>query len=330
MAFYTTLTAEQVTSFIEPYDLGDLVSFEGIDGGIENTNYFVTTENEAGQQTYVLTLFEEIGLKELPYFKRLTTHIADSGLPVPAPLKDRDDKVMKTLADRPALLFRKFPGKQINQPDASHCAQMGRMLGKIHTAARYFPLMREAHRGPRWWEEESQRVIPHLKDEDAALLKTQVDDYKAVTQQGWELPQGTIHGDLFVDNVLFVDGKMSAVIDFYNACTGYLIFDVAVAVNDWCVDKEGKVIEELASAFIRAYAEERPFTDDEQAAWPLMLRTAAMRFWLSRLITFHRLEDQDYEAERVIKDPDEYRRILSNHLAIKPPSLGATSKPLSA
>lgn len=321
MAFYTTLTTEQVTSFIEPYNLGGLVGFEGIDGGIENTNYFVTTENDAGQQTYVLTLFEEIGLKELPYFKRLTTHIADNGLPVPAPLKDRDEKVMKTLADRPALLFRKFPGKQIIQPEVSHCAQMGRMLGKIHKTARYFPLMREAHRGRSWWEAESQRVIPHLNDSDAALLHEQVEAYKTIAQQGWELPQGTIHGDLFVDNVLFVDGDMSAVIDFYNACTGYLLFDVAVTLNDWCVDEDGKVIDELATAFIHAYMQERPFTDDEHAAWPLMLRTAAMRFWLSRLITFHRLEEQNYEAERVIKDPDEYRRILINHLTNEPPSL---------
>ncbi len=321
MAFYTTLTGEQVESFIEEYEIGRLLRFKGIEGGIENTNYFVTAEQDGKENTYVLTLFEELELKELPYFSRLTTHLTEKKMPVPAPLRDRNGKAMKVLADRPALLFHKFAGQQVEQPEASHCTQVGKVLGQIHVNAQYFPLMREAHRGRRWWDAESQRVAPHLSAEDAELLLNQVDAYKAIAANGWELPQGTIHGDLFVDNLLFVDGELSAVIDFYNACTGYMLFDLAIAVNDWCMDENGQIIDELASAFIQAYANERPFTEDEHAAWPLMLQTAAMRFWLSRLITFHRLEEQIYEAERVIKDPDEYRRILVTHLTTKAPSL---------
>lgn len=313
MAFYTTLTREQVVGFIADYEIGELVDFQGIEGGIENTNYFVTTEQVGEQKTYVLTLFEELGIKELPYFSRLTKHLSDQQMPVPAPLRDKHDKAMKVLADRPALLFYKFPGKQIKRVEASHCQQIGRMLGQMHVKARYFPIMREPHRGQQWWELESPRVAPHLSKEDAELLLAEVDAYKDMIKQGWKLPQGTIHADLFVDNVLFVGDELSAIIDFYNACTGYLLFDLAVAVNDWCVDEQGKVIDELASAFINAYAEERPFEENEYKAWPLMLRTAAMRFWLSRLVTFHRLEDQQYDAERVIKDPDEYLRILVEH-----------------
>lgn len=312
------------------YDLGAMVDFVGIEGGIENTNYFVTTEQAGSRRQWVLTLFEELGIKDMPYFSRLTTHLEQSGLPVPAPLRDREKRAMKVLAERPALLLPRFPGTQISQPQVSHCQQVGALLGRIHVAARRFPLMREAHRGKRWWEAEAPRVAAHLDAEDAELLLNQVEDYKCIPQQGWQLPQGTIHGDLFVDNVLFVEGdavardtgvkedagvkeKVSAVIDFYNACTGYQLFDLAIAVNDWCVDGEGRLVPELTHAFVSAYASERPFSADEYAAWPLMLQTAAMRFWLSRLITYHRLEEQLYDAERVVKDPEPYRRILLNH-----------------
>lgn len=312
MAFYTRLSTEQVAEFMAPYELGELVDYQGIEGGIENTNYFVTMVQNGSRACYVLTLFEELDIKDLPYFCRLTSHLSGQGLAVPAPLRDRDNKAMKVLAERPALLFHRFPGHQTKHPDVEQCRQVGKMLGEVHKAARYFPIMREPHRGQQWWEQEYEKVLPHLSGEDAELLQTQVAQYQAMTKQGWKLPQGTIHGDLFVDNVLFDKGEISAMIDFYNACTGYLLYDLAIAVNDWCRDGDG-VSPQLAGAFISAYAEERPFEENEFKAWPLMLETAAMRFWLSRLISQLGLIETTYDDEQVQKDPEDCRQLLVFH-----------------
>ncbi|WP_296058022.1 homoserine kinase [uncultured Amphritea sp.] len=311
MAVYTEVSKTDLENLLKDFDLGRLVDFKGIDGGIENTNYFVTLNNSEGQnREYVLTLFEELNQDEMPYFVELTTWLAERGCPVPFPFKDNNGIALKSLHGRPALLQPRLPGHHIETLTERHCSQIGAALAQFHQAGRDFYLQRQAHRGVFWWRRESQHIAGKLSDEDAELLRTEVDLFDQLREQPWNLPQGTIHGDLFYDNALFDGDKLSAILDIYNACTGYLLYDLAIVANDWCVNADGSIDPLREQALLTAYAKVRPFEENEYHAWPQLVRTAAMRFWLSRLIPA-----LDPDSTQKIKNPEEFRRILIQRIA---------------
>lgn len=311
MAVYTEVSKTDLENLLKDFDLGRLVDFKGIDGGIENTNYFVTLNNNEGQnQEYVLTLFEELNQDEMPYFVELTTWLAERGCPVPFPFKDNNGIALKSLHGRPALLQPRLPGHHIEALTERHCSQIGAALAEFHQAGRDFYLQRQAHRGVFWWRRESQHIAGKLSDEDAELLRTEVDLFDQLREQPWNLPQGAIHGDLFYDNALFEGDKLSAILDIYNACTGYLLYDLAIVANDWCVNADGSIDPLREQALLTAYAKVRPFEENEYHAWPHLVRTAAMRFWLSRLIPA-----LDPDSTQKIKNPEEFRRILIQRIA---------------
>ncbi len=316
MAVYTQLSNSELEAFLADFDLGSLSGFQGIDGGIENTNYFVDTERDGKRSRFVLTLFEELAMDDMPFFVELTGYLADRGVPVPAPFKDRNGIALKTLAKRPALLLPRFNGGHATVLTASHCGQIGTALAQLHLAGQEFFMERQAHRGVFWWRRESKLMADLLSSEDAALLLQEVALFDQLREQPLNLPTGVIHGDLFHDNALFYNDasnqngeRLSGVIDLYNACTGYLLYDLAIVANDWCVTDSGYFDQQRLAALLSGYAKVRPFEAGEYAAWPILLRTAAMRFWLSRLISLHS------DSEQVIKDPDELKRILLNHIA---------------
>ena len=311
MAVYTEVSKTDLETLLKDYDLGKVIDFKGIDGGIENTNYFVTLNNEGLQQEYVLTLFEELNQDEMPYFVELTTWLAERGCPVPFPFKDNNGIALKSLHGRPALLQPRLSGHHIETLTESHCSQIGAALAQFHKAGRDFYLQRQAHRGVFWWRRESQHIADKLSDEDAQLLRTEVDLFDQLREQPWNLPQGAIHGDLFYDNALFEGDKLSAILDIYNACTGYLLYDLAIVANDWCVNADGSIDPLREQALLTAYGKVRPFDESEYLAWPQLVRTAAMRFWLSRLIPA-----LDPSSTQKIKDPEEFRRILLQRIKI--------------
>lgn len=319
MAVYTKLAASDLETLLADFDLGKLTAFEGIDGGIENTNYFVDTQSQGRLKRFVLTLFEELGYDEMPFFVELTHYLAERGVPVPAPFQDRNGIALKMLAKRPALLLPRFNGGSVAKPGIEHCRQIGRALAQLHLAGQDFFMTRLAHRGVFWWRRESKRVAELLNEGDAQLLRQEVELFDWLREQPLQLPVGIIHGDLFHDNALFetIDGqpRLSGIIDLYNACTGYLLYDLAIVANDWCINDQDGFDSLKLQALLQAYAELRPFSEGEYEAWPVLIRTAAMRFWLSRLISLHGLEEQQYEGAQVFKDPDELRRILLNHIA---------------
>ena len=305
MAVYTEVSQTDLEGLLADFDLGELVEFQGIDGGIENTNYFVTLKNAGKQSDYVLTLFEELTLEEMPYFVELTTWLAERDCAVPFPFKDRNGIALKAMHGRPALLQPRLPGGHIESLTPEHCAQIGTALAQFHQAGRDFYMQRQAHRGVFWWRRESQQIARKLPEQDADLLRNEVEQFDELREQAWNLPQGAIHGDLFFDNALFDGDTLSAVLDIYNACTGYLLFDLAIVANDWCVNPDGSIDPERETALLKAYAETRAFEENEYKAWPQLVRTAAMRFWLSRLIPA-----LDPDSTQKIKDPEEFRRIL--------------------
>jgi homoserine kinase type II len=307
LAVYTQLDSDDIKQFLSDYDLGTLVQFRGIEGGIENTNYFVTLSSQGQQSDYVLTLFEELSYEELPYFIELCQWLSDSQIPVPFAIKDRNGIGLKKLKGRPAALQPRFSGEHVDQQSLTpeHCASIGSILAQLHVAAEDFYLQRQAHRGVFWWRRESQLIAPKLPPDDQHMLIEEVEKFDRLREQPGQLATGTLHGDLFHDNALFQGNKVSAVLDLYNAASGYLLYDLAIVANDWCRLPDGAIDQAREQALLRAYADIRPFTDDEVKAWPVLSCTAAMRFWLSRLIPW-----LDNNSGQKLKDPDELKQTL--------------------
>lgn len=306
MSVFTTVTFEQLSAWLGNYSIGTLVRLEGIPAGIENTNYFVTTT----QGRYVLTLFEKLRLNELPFYLNLMAHLSSHGIPCPKPIPNLDSELLGELNGKPAALVSFLAGKDLADPQPSHCAQVGDILGNMHLAGQIYPRRMDNPRGRKWWKAVMPEIIPFLPQEDAALLREEV-RFQSLYRLS-DLPRGAIHADLFRDNVLFDHDRLAGVIDFYFACTDALLYDVAITVNDWCVAKGGRLDSARTSALLEAYRERRPFTAIERGAWPVMLRAAALRFWVSRLYDFHLPRPGELTHA---KDPGHFRRILQQHIA---------------
>ena len=314
MSVFTTVTPGQLGAWLKNYSIGTLAKLEGIPAGIENTNYFVTTT----RGRFVLTLFEKLTARELPFYLNLQDHLAGKGIPCPKPVPDRRGAFLGKLNGKPAALVRFLRGKDVAAPAVEQGAQVGAMLASIHVAGRTYSGRMTNPRGPTWWKAVMPEIIPFLGAEDVALLREEVRFQARSRRQ--ELPRGAIHADLFRDNVLFQDGRVSGVIDFYFACTDALLYDVAVTVNDWCVVKGGALDEGRAARFLDAYVKVRPFTARERGAWPAMLRAGALRFWISRLYDFYLPRPGELTHA---KDPGHFRDILTQHIARgdRPPRL---------
>lgn len=301
MSVFTVPSDAALARWVEGYAIGRLVEAKGIAGGVQNSNFFLTTT--LGR--YVLTIFEDIARAELPYYLHLMAHLARHGLPVPAPIANRDGEYLGTLADKPAVLVLRLPGASEMNPTPQHCARVGAMLAGLHLAGRGYGRRQPNPRGPQWRFETAARVRPYLSSADAALLDAELRFQQEIDLAC--LPCGAIHGDLFRDNVLWADGYIGGVIDFYFAGHDALLFDVAVTVNDWCAAPDGELDPARATALLDAYRAARPFEDAERAAWPAMLRAAALRFWLSRAADLHLPRQGELVS---VKDPDEFRDIL--------------------
>jgi homoserine kinase type II len=306
MSVFTTVTHDDLVAWLKNYSIGSLVTHEGIQAGIENTNYFVTTT----RGRFVLTLFEKLKASELPFYLNLQDHLAGKGIPAPKPVPDHGGAFLGELNGKPAALVGYLPGKDVAAPDADQCAQAGAMLASIHTAGASYRDRMDNPRGPKWWMSVTPQLIPFLGEKDVELLREEV-SFQA-SQRRLDLPRGPIHADFFRDNVLFEGGRISGVIDFYFACADALIYDVAIAVNDWCAAKGGVLDAARAAALLKAYKRVRPFTADEGAAWPGMLRAGALRFWVSRLYDFYLPRPGELTHA---KDPAHFRELLRQHIA---------------
>ena len=305
MAVFTNVSEADLTAWLGDYSLGQLLELQGIASGIENTNYFVTTSNGR----FVLTLFEILGADELPFYLNLMAHLARHGIPCPNPVANRSNQFLGTLNGKPACIVSRLSGKSTTTPNDLQCAAIGAMLGQMHIAGQSFSQVMPNPRGAAWRAETARRVRPFLDAQQMVLLESEVALH---AQQNWtSLPQGVIHADLFRDNVLLENDRIGGLIDFYFACSDALLYDVAITVNDWCTHTDGTLDRTKTRIFLRAYHAVRPLLDSEHRAWPLMLRVAALRFWLSRLFDKHLPRDGELINAH---DPSHFERILINHI----------------
>ena len=306
MSVFTRVTEAELTAWLVDYSLGSLLELQGIASGIDNTNYFVTTRNGH----FVLTLFEKLTPSELPFYLNLMSHLARHGIPCPSPVADRHNRFLGELNGKPACIVSRLPGQSLVQVDATHCVTVGAVLGQLHCAAQSFAETMPNARAAAWRVQAAQQVKPFLSSQDAALLDSEIAFHAqhALTA----LPQGIIHADLFRDNVLFDGARICGLVDFYFACNDSLLYDVAITVNDWCMGADGVLDDARTQALLRAYHAVRPFQPEEHSTWPIALRAAALRFWLSRLFNLH----LPREGELVhVRDPEQFKRILQHHIA---------------
>ena len=306
MSVFTPVTPEQLSAWLSHYSIGALTRLEGIAAGIENTNYYVTTTHGR----YVLTLFEKLKAGELPYYLNLMAHLARHGIPSPQPIANLGNEYLGELNGRPAAIVTCVPGRDLQQVDAGHCATIGGLLAQMHLAGASYRAEMPNPRGARWWRAAMPNVLPFLDARAAALLQEEV-RFQALYRCE-DLPRGVIHADLFRDNVLWDSDHVGGIIDFYFACNDTLLYDVAIAVNDWCGTDSGELEHARTTALLAAYHRVRPFTAIERGAWPVLLRAGALRFWISRLYDLY-LPRPGLLTHA--KDPREVQRVLEHHVA---------------
>ena len=310
MAVFTDVSPAEAGALTERLGAGQLFQLQGIGAGIENTNYFVSTSS--GE--WVLTLFERLSAAQLPYYLRLMQHLAQRGLPVPEPRADASGEILHQVAGKPAALVTRLAGHHQLAPDLHHCAQLGGLLARLHLAVADFPLQQPNLRGRDWWHSVAPAVRPHLQPAQQQLL----DDELAFQQQVAASPtyatlaQGAVHADLFCDNVLF-DGlpgheKLTGAFDFYFAGTDSFAYDLAVCLNDWCLNADDASLDPArARALVQAYEQVRPLAGAEHRLLPALLRAAALRFWLSRLGDWFLPRSASLLQP---KDPGHFERVL--------------------
>jgi homoserine kinase type II len=313
MSVYTTVTDEDLTGWLTRYALGSVHAFEPIAAGIENTNYFLT----ADKGRYVLTLYERLPPEELPFYLNLMAHLARAGVMAPAPEPDRTGALWSFLNGKPASLVARLEGAPVEAADEAHCAAVGSALAELHLAAKHYRGRLGNRRGLGWWRQAALAVRPFLSPEQNALVAAELKHQNAFAKV--KLPRGAIHGDLFCDNVLFVDGRVSGIIDFGFAATDALAYDVAITVNDWCTVPDGPAAGALdadrARVLVTAYDRVRPLDFEERAQWGSLLRAAALRFWLSRLYDFHLPRPGELTHAH---DPSAFERILRDRANSEP------------
>jgi len=290
MAVFTPVTEDQARTLLQDYQLGELQSLVGISAGIENTNYFLDTD----RGRFVLTIFEVITAQQLPFYVDLMHQLASRGVPVPMPQTRNNRSLIAELHGKPAIIVTRLSGHWVRQPTTAHCELAAKTMAQLHQAGAQFETQQPNLRGFDWWQETAPKLTQYLTDSQQALLRQALEEQTDLRQSKRldALPVGPAHCDYFRDNVLFAgtddEPVMGGVIDFYFAGCDHWLFDIAVAVNDWCIDHTtGELLPECVHAWFAAYQTTRPLTHAERQLWPYMLRAAALRFWISRLYDFH-------------------------------------------
>ena len=303
MSVFTTISSDDLKFWLKNYSLGELRSLKGIESGIENTNYFVKTTT--GQ--YVLTIFEKLRFQELNYYLNLMSYLFENGLPVPNPIENLAGDFVNNIKNKPAAIVTRLEGKPVEFPNARHCDSVGKVLARIHQAGLSYKRYMVNQMGFSWGQKIVPAICPFLDSSTEKLLTSEI-SFQAKLDRTL-FPSGVIHADLFRDNVLFKGNKLLGVIDFYFACNDALVYDLAIAVNDWCRNDVDELDLDKTRSLVNGYQQIRPLEKVETNYWCMMLRAAALRFWLSRLYDFHLPRQGELTHAH---SPDTFQKLLQN------------------
>jgi homoserine kinase type II len=308
MAVYTDVSFEELEVFLAAYDLGEPHVFKGIAEGVSNSNYYLQTD----RGTYILTLYEmRVEVVDLPFYLGLMEHLAAAGIRCPTPVRVRNGAVTGLLNGRAAAVLTFLDGVSLRRPKAEHCQQAGLALAELHQAGANFAGQRANALGPLGWRALANDCVTEA-DSVAEGLRTLIEEELIALESAWPLglPQGIIHADLFPDNVLFLNDRVSGIIDFYFACNDALAYDLAVTLNAWCFESDGAFNVTKGRALIAGYQAKRALQPDEKAAFALLCRGAALRFLLTR--TYDWINRNPAALVRP-KDPREFAKRLRFH-----------------
>ncbi|HEY3636751.1 MAG TPA: homoserine kinase [Rhizomicrobium sp.] len=314
MAVYTELAFDDLGGMLAGYDVGTPKSFKGIAEGVENSNFLLQTE----RGTFILTLYEKrVRAEDLPFFLDLLEHLAHRGISCPLPVRSRSGTLWTALKDRPAALLTFLDGVSLSRPRAGHCAAAGAALAALHAAGSDFAPRRPNSLSLTGWRQLAKTVLPRADTIEPGLAELISSNLEAL-EDGWpkNLPAGVIHADLFPDNVLFTGSRVSGLIDFYFACDDFYAYDLAVMLNAWCFDSDGRFSRAKSQSLISAYCRHRMLSPHELDALPVLARGAALRFLLTRSQDWL---DRDPRVLVRPKDPREFAARLRFHAAVKSP-----------
>jgi len=306
MSVYTVVNQAELETFLGHYDQGDLVRFEGISAGIENTNYFVDTT----KGRFVLTIFEHHSFEELPYFLNIMAFMAEHHIPTAHPKPTESGEYLRELKGKPAALVERLTGSGVELPSEKQCEVMAENLAKFHVAGQSYDQHRDNDRGLEWMQTTYSEIEAYLPADERDLIQQEM---AFQTNTDWaHLPHSVIHADLFCDNALFDGDELSGIIDLYYACNAPMLYDLAVMVNEWCRQEDLTLCPTKLSNTLAAYENIRALTPAEHTAWQAALRMGALRFFLSRLKDKHLPREGEMTQ---VKDPNVFKQLLSNHRA---------------
>jgi len=312
VAVHTDIGFDELGTVLAAYDIGAPRSFKGIAEGVENSNFLLQTD----RATFILTLYEKrVSADDLPFFLSLLEHLARKGIACPQPLRTREGAQSMVLKEHPAALLTFLDGLSLNRPRAHHCGAAGAALAALHRAGSDFAARRANSLSITGWRRLAKSIGARADSIESGLGEL-IAGNLAVLEDSWPagLPTGVIHADLFPDNVLFMEGRVSGLIDFYFACDDFYAYDLAVMINAWCFEPGGRFSRARSQSLIASYAKERPLSAQEIAALPILARGAALRFLLTRIQDWL---EHDTTALVRPKDPREFARHLRFHAQVQ-------------
>ena len=309
MAVYTHLPAEQMAALIRQYDVGSLMSAKGIAEGVSNSNWIVETSGTGdGPARFILTMYERrIALDDLPFFLDLLDHLSAAGAPVPRTIHDGAGRSWRMLDGKAVALIEFLPGVSIDTPTTAQARAVGAALAEMHMAARAFPQERPDRLDVGANLTTLKKYgLDTLAGIDPALPEVITRGRRLAQNWPNNLPTSIIHSDLFPDNVLMLDDKVSGLIDFYFACNGSMAYDLAVTHAAWSFTRPGAQYDpEIGSALVEGYESVRLLSSPERSAMPILAQGACLRFVASRAEDWI---DTPEDAHVQRKDPMDFVR----------------------
>ena len=314
MAVYTNINKKDLSVINKKFKTHKFISFKGIKQGIENTNYLLKSKNEK----FILTIFEKrVSKKEIPFFMKLMDRLNNLNFNCPKPLRNSNGHYLFKLKNKTACIVSFLKGKDKKILNIKNCYNVGKMVAAMHTSTKKIKLYRRNSMGVK----NLNSLFNSIKFKSKKFtnvekfLKTNFLDIKKKWPK--KLPNGIIHGDLFIDNIFFKNNKLSGVIDFYFAANDFYMYEIAICINALCFDKNKtkfSINKSKVKNLIKGYESIKKISNREKKSLNILCRGAAMRYFLTRLYDY---ANTPKTALIKIKDPREYYQKLVIHNNLK-------------